>query len=193
MSYDLAETCVFSKQSLGPILCVPEPLREQVPTRLGAPLIPKLRGHVAEFLNRSSLDHLRLLASPTCVGFWYGHVRSSQRRFSRKHGINPYGLMALASVLGLNEAWIYLRLTLRPCRVQPIPPGSLAFSVPPLTRDRSHMLRPWHGNINPLSIAYAFRPRLRSRLTPGGFACPGKPWAYGEDDSHYPLSLLIPA
>ena len=32
-----------------------------------APLLPKLRGHFAEFLNReSSLDHLRILSSPTC-------------------------------------------------------------------------------------------------------------------------------
>ena len=36
---------------------------------LPAPLIPKLRGHFAEFLLRKSLEHLRLLASPTCVGF----------------------------------------------------------------------------------------------------------------------------
>ena len=34
-------------------------------------------------------------------------------------------------------------------------------SVSPL---RSNNFR-WYGNINPLSIAYAFRPRLRSRLT----------------------------
>lgn len=40
------------------------------------------------------------------------------------------------------------------------------------------------GNINPLSIGYAFRPRLRFRLTLGGFTFPRKPWAYGEGDSH---------
>ena len=42
----------------------------------------------------------------------------------------------------------------------------------------------WYRNINLLSIAYAFRPRLRSRLTPGGLTSPGKPWAYGERVSH---------
>ena len=41
-----------------------------------------------------------------------------------------------------------------------------------------------YGNINPLSIDYACRPRLRSRLTLGGIPCPRKPWAYGERDSH---------
>ena len=42
----------------------------------------------------------------------------------------------------------------------------------------------WHGNINPLSITYAFRPRLRSRLTLSGRAFLRKPWAFGEGDSH---------
>jgi hypothetical protein len=32
-----------------------------------------------------------------------------------------------------------------------------------------------YGNINPLSIGYAFRPRLRSRLTLGGRTLPRKP------------------
>jgi hypothetical protein len=33
----------------------------------------------------------------------------------------------------------------------------------------------WRRNINPLSIVYAFRPRLRHRLTLGGFTFPRKP------------------
>lgn len=40
------------------------------------------------------------------------------------------------------------------------------------------------GNINPVSIGYAFRPGLRIRLTPGGRTCPGKPWNFGVGDSH---------
>ena len=81
---DFADTCVFAKQSLGPILCGPLPLTPawgaQVP---GAPLLPKLRGHFAEFLLHSSLAHLRLLASPTCVRLRYGHrMHSPPRLFS---------------------------------------------------------------------------------------------------------------
>src|SRR3712207_8299580 len=34
-----------------------------------------------------------------------------------------------------------------------------------------------YGNINPLSIDYACRPRLRSRLTLGGLAWPRNPWS----------------
>src|SRR5207248_10842170 len=42
----------------------------------------------------------------------------------------------------------------------------------------------WYRNINLFSIAYASRPRLRSRLTPGGLTSPGKPRACGERVSH---------
>lgn len=43
-----------------------------IPNR--APLLPKLRGHFAEFLNESSPERLRILFSPTCVGLRYGHL-----------------------------------------------------------------------------------------------------------------------
>jgi hypothetical protein len=81
---DFADTCVFAKQSLEPILCGPLSLTPawgaQVPR---APLLPKLRGHFAEFLLHSSLEHLRLLASPTCVRLRYGHrMHSPPRLFS---------------------------------------------------------------------------------------------------------------
>ena len=41
-----------------------------------------------------------------------------------------------------------------------------------------------YGNINPLSIDYASRPRLRSRLTQGGLAWPWNPWSSGGRGSH---------
>ena len=37
-----------------------------------APLLPKLRGHFAEFLNKGSSARLGILYLPTCVGFGYG-------------------------------------------------------------------------------------------------------------------------
>ncbi len=46
---------------------------------LKAPLLPKLRGHFAEFLSESSLGRLRILSSPTCVGLRYGHRGLSTR------------------------------------------------------------------------------------------------------------------
>ena len=41
-----------------------------------------------------------------------------------------------------------------------------------------------YGNINPSSIHYAFRPRVRVRLTLGGFTFPRKPYAFGVQDFH---------
>src|SRR5687767_2922595 len=46
----------------------------------------------------------------------------------------------------------------------------------------------WYWNINQLSIAYASRPRLRSRLTLGGLAFPRKPWTYGVEVSRFDLA-----
>ena len=81
---DFADTCVFAKQSLEPILCGPPPSwRASLQSVPRAPLLPKLRGHFAEFLLHSSLAHLRLLASPTCVRLRYGHnAYSPPRLFS---------------------------------------------------------------------------------------------------------------
>ena len=64
-SFDLAETCVFAKQSPGPILC----------GRIAAAsLLPKLRDQFAEFLNYPSPVGLRILFLSTCVGLQYGHL-----------------------------------------------------------------------------------------------------------------------
>ena len=41
-----------------------------------APLLPKLRGYFAEFLNHSSLDHLGILYLTTCVGLGYGPLEA---------------------------------------------------------------------------------------------------------------------
>ena len=53
----------------------------------------------------------------------------------------------------------------------------------------AQMIRHWarihgYGNINPLSIDYACRPRLRSRLTLGGLTWPRNPWSFGGRVSH---------
>ena len=45
-----------------------------------------------------------------------------------------------------------------------------------------------YRNLNLLSIDYASRPRLRSRLPQGRSALPWKPWIFGRKDSHLPLA-----
>ena len=47
-----------------------------------APLIPKLRGNFAEFLNNPSPVGLRILSSSTCVGLRYGRLNNTYT-FSR--------------------------------------------------------------------------------------------------------------
>ena len=49
-----------------------------------APLLPKLRGHFAEFLDNASPAGLRILSSSTCVGLRYGYCMNYSG-FSR-HG-----------------------------------------------------------------------------------------------------------
>ena len=48
-----------------------------------APLLPKLRGHFAEFLNNASSVGLRILSSSTCVGLRYGYYINNSG-FSRQ-------------------------------------------------------------------------------------------------------------
>ena len=66
-SYEFAESCVFSKQSPPPILCHPH-----LVAQVRVPLLPKLRGHFAEFLQHRSLKRLGILYQSTCVGLEYG-------------------------------------------------------------------------------------------------------------------------
>ena len=72
-SFDFAETCVFAKQSPGPILCG---------SLSGALLIPKLRSQFAEFLNYPSPAGLRILFLSTCVGLRYGRLLLYTKLFS---------------------------------------------------------------------------------------------------------------
>src|SRR5262249_35905556 len=75
--------------------------------------------YFAEFLKRSSLTRLRMLFSPTCVGFRYESTTDSQPSFSRtqsKHdfqGIYPSRI----PVSGIALRRIYLSQT--PTRLHP--------------------------------------------------------------------------
>ena len=51
--------------------------RQHVPITPPAPLLPKLRGYFAEFLDHSSLDRLGILYLTTCVGLGYGRLNNS--------------------------------------------------------------------------------------------------------------------
>src|SRR5947199_9708524 len=79
--FDFAESCVFSKQSPGTFHCDRQTLREQVPTRPTAHLLPKLRCEFAELLYSGSLKRLVVLSPSACVGLPCGRRGLSLARF----------------------------------------------------------------------------------------------------------------
>ena len=126
-------------------------------------LLPKLRSHYAEFLNRGSLARLRILSLPTCVGFGTGTFPLA-RGFSWQCGINQFGYSSSPphhssgfSQSGFAYSAPYL-LRHPSIRVLTYPPASPHHSIE----------KRWYRNLNLLSIDYAFRPRLRPRLTLSG-------------------------
>lgn len=97
-----ARTCVFNKQSLPSILCDHNQLTPKRRSPAMAPLLPKLRGHFAEFLNHSSPERLSILYLTTCVGFGYGPNMHIARGFSRQHRITNINQTVYASRLTQN-------------------------------------------------------------------------------------------
>ena len=70
-----------------------------------APLLPKLRGYFAEFLNNASPVGLRILSSSTCVGLRYGYCTRysgfSRHNLSSLHYSNSLPLTHLSYVTDL--------------------------------------------------------------------------------------------
>jgi hypothetical protein len=147
----------------------------------GAPLLPKLRGEFAEFLDEGYLDHLGILYLSTCVGLGTG-TRVLPRGFSWRHGFRdspafrPAGIAPRINTLpDLPGSASYVLTPGRPSPGFPYPSSSPHSVITDAT---------WYGNINPLAIDYAFRPRLRSRLTLSRRTLLRKPWTIGGGDSH---------
>jgi hypothetical protein len=145
-----------------------------------APLLPKLRGYFAEFLNHSSLVRLGILYLTTCVGLGYGPCVCSLEAFLGSIGSPNSPHPVMHHLWDLCDIRIYLDVVCHPEGI-----GSATFWV--VSRmDSSRARTHGYGNINPLSIDYACRPRLRSRLTLGGLAWPRNPWSFGGQGSHLP-------
>ena len=157
---------------LGPILCG---LFSE------APLLPKLRGHFAEFLNNASPAGLRILSSSTCVGLRYGPLLHDSG-FSRQEG-------AAASLLHFapHHAFVSCRAdfpTLRLLRLHRAFHSRLCFP----SRVPAVLITRGAGILNLLSIGYASLPLLRPRLTQSRSALLWKPWIFGREDSHLSLA-----
>ncbi len=83
---------------------------------------------------------------------------------------SPTSPDGFVSRLGMRVALISMRNSLRAFTgTSRTPPGY------PSPSPRRSNARQRYGNIDPLCIGYAFRPRLSSRLTLGGLALPRNP------------------
>ena len=69
------------------VSAAPTPSHQHVVLKVRAPLLPKLRGHFAEFLNHSSPARLSIFYLTTCVGYGYGPYMHIARGFSRQYRI----------------------------------------------------------------------------------------------------------
>ena len=156
---------------LGPVLCG---LLSQ------APLLPKLRGHFAEFLNNASSVGLRIFSLPTCVGLRYGFILYNSSFSRHSLCMLPYCNFGprRATALCTGFSWCTA-----PALVRVFPFPAHASRMRPCSSDKIK-----YRNFNLLSIGYGFRPRLRSRLPQSRSALLWKPWVFGRKDSHLPLA-----
>ena len=79
----------------------------------------------------------------------------------------------------------YFTISLSTCLTPTFPTAGSVY--PPVSLLLSNTYRRYR-NFRLLSIAYAFRPQLRSRLTLGGRTFPRKPWVFDGKDSHFTLA-----
>ena len=77
-----------------------------------APLLPKLRGYFAEFLNHSSLVRLGILYLTTCVGLGYGPCVDSLEAFLDSIGSPNSPQTAMHHLSDYHETRICLDLVL---------------------------------------------------------------------------------
>ena len=78
---------MFLVNSRSPLVSAARPPSPHGASGDRAPLLPKLRGHLAEFLHHGSPARLGILCRTTCVGIGYGRLTPSRRGFSRHHRI----------------------------------------------------------------------------------------------------------
>ena len=161
MSCDLAETCVFDKQSLGPILCDPSRSKRLIKPRGRLSLSRSYRHILPSSLTRvisSALEYSSHLPVSVCgtvtiMTRLEGFLGSSFPRNSavrRQH---------------LHHAQLKSRICLGPSTPTRLNGNRHSAPIPTLRHSITQTPLRQYRNINLFPIDYAFRPRLRGRLT----------------------------
>src|SRR5690625_41182 len=157
-----AETCVFAKQSLGPIHCGFTCVKHPFSRSYGVILPSSLTRVLPITLGFSP----RLPVSVCGTG-----TRFLARGFSWQCEIRNFGTIfpSRSQLVNMSDGFAYLTHSLLR-RTQPV----VRIPYPTASPHCSNGIG-WYRNINLLSIVYALRPRLRSRLTLSGRAFLRKP------------------
>ena len=152
---DLAECCVFVKQSVDPFHCDLHCWRH-----------PFFRSYGARLPSSLTRFHSRAWVYST-------HPPVSD------YGTGNRGNIELLFLIQVSTDPPWPEASASPC-------GTVTFNRRLLSIHMSqlHLTTAGAGILNQLSIAYALRPQLRSRLTLGGRTFPRKPWVYGGQESN---------
>ena len=180
----LAECCVFAKQSPGPLhqgshahgkASPPHP-RERLFSRSYEARLPS---SLTWFLPRTSVSS----TSPPVSVCGTDCGASTLRRFSRRHGADPFPPGGPGGPRRGSGRCARHLTRARPARLDRLiqQPADPSFRFPPSLRAAGPGILTWR------SIGRAFRPRLRFRLTLGGRTWPRNPWTFGGADSHRPF------
>ena len=145
-------------------------------------------------------DHLcrfGVRAAGSSLEAFLGSIGSLTSPESARHHVSPLTACGFACTPGytLTPAQPPAGLSYLPASPHRLPTTTQVPALGDSTRRSHHSARlaqtgsAWtllrgYGNINPFSIDYASRPRLRPRLTQGGLAWPWNPWSSGGRVSH---------
>ena len=168
----LACTCVFAKQSLGPILCDLVPLRAQGSSSTRGSPSPEVTGTFCrvpspQFTRAPEASRLAYVC-PFAVRSQNALPAEAFLGSPIRQTRHPEGHLGIRSRL---PGSFIPRDRLPPCTGISVRRPCFHSCVPPA--GQTHVS--WFGNVHPIPIVYALRPRLRVRLTQGGRACPWKP------------------
>ena len=169
--FDLAESCVFSKQSPGPFHCDRQQLGGRTSSPPTAHLLPKLRCQFAEFLHRGSLKRLGILSPSTCVRLRYGRPALCLEVFPG----SMESATLRAEALGVTSQR-YRAADFPAAPAYTLQPTLPIVGSPILLRHLIVITRTErYRNVDLFPIDYAFQPRLRGRLTLSGLTFLRKP------------------